>query len=144
MNLRSGQRDSPDINLTPLIDVVFLLLIFFMVSTTFSRESELSIELPEATAKPVEQEHEPIEIAIDSQGRYFVNNKPLVNTQIATLVQAIRSEAGDREAPPILINADAQTPHQAVVNVMDAAQQMGFLHLTFAARLTEPDTKSTE
>jgi biopolymer transport protein ExbD len=137
MKLKHGVRESPDINLTPLIDVVFLLLIFFMVSTTFNRESELSVELPEATAEPDEKQPDSIEVAIDAQGRYYVNGRQLVNTQVKSIKQALAQVAGEREAPPIVISADAQSPHQSVIAVMDAARQLGFLHLSFAARLTE-------
>lgn len=138
MNLRHGRREAPEINLTPLIDVVFLLLIFFMVSTTFEHDSELSIELPEAVTKTQPERKESIEVAIDRQGRYYVEGQRLVNTQLASVKQAILDAAEERESLPLTISADAETPHQAVVTVMDAARQLGFLHLTFATRLT-PD-----
>ena len=139
MNLRHARREAPEINLTPLIDVVFLLLIFFMVSTTFEHDSELSIELPEAATEAEPAQKESIEIAIDQQGRYYVNGRRLVNTQVSSLKQAILKAADTRESPPLIISADAETPHQAVVTVMDAARQLGFLHLTFATRLTQEE-----
>jgi biopolymer transport protein ExbD len=135
MNLRPAPRESADINLTPLIDVVFLLLIFFMVSTTFDRDSELSIELPAAAAEVKKRRPDAIEVAIDVQGRFYVNGRPLLNTQSKTLRQALRSAAGESESPPIIISADAKTPHQAVVRIMDAARELGFVRLTFATRL---------
>ncbi|NIM28633.1 MAG: biopolymer transporter ExbD [Gammaproteobacteria bacterium] len=135
MNLRPEPREPVDINLTPLIDVVFLLLIFFMVSTTFNRDSELSIELPTATAEAQERKPESIEVAIDAQGRFYVNGRQLLNTQPKTLREALRSAAGDNESPPVIISADAKTPHQAVVQIMDAARELGFVRLTFATRL---------
>ena len=135
MNLRRAPREPTDINLTPLIDVVFLLLIFFMVSTTFSRESELSIELPAASAEARKRQPESIEVAIDTKGRFYVNGRQLLNTQSKTLRQALRSAAGDRDSPPIIISADAKTPHQAVVQIMDAARELGFVRLTVATRL---------
>ena len=124
-----------DINVSPLIDVVFLLLIFFMVSTTFDRDSELSIELPAAAAEAPTQKKESIEVAIDAKGRFYVNGRQLLNTQPKTLRQALQSAAGDNDSPPIIISADAMTPHQAVVQIMDAARELGFVRLTFATRL---------
>jgi biopolymer transport protein ExbD len=141
MNLRSAPKEPVDINLTPLIDVVFLLLIFFMVSTTFNRESELSIELPAASAEARERQPESIEVAIDAQGRYYVNGRPLLNTQSNTVLRALESAAGENESPPIIISADAKTPHQAVVQIMDAARELGFVRLTFATRLVSDSDK---
>jgi biopolymer transport protein ExbD len=135
MKLRHGSQESPDINLTPLIDVVFLLLIFFMVSTTFQRDAELTIELPEAGVEKSESQQEPIDVAIDYRGRFYVNGRQLVNTQMASLKAALKQAAAKRESPPLVISADAQTPHQAVIMVMDAARQLGFLRLSFATRV---------
>ena len=137
MNLRPEPKEPVDINLTPLIDVVFLLLIFFMVSTTFDRDSELSIELPAATAEAQKRKPESIEVAIDAQGRFYVNGRQLLNTQSKTVRQALRTAAGDNESPPVIISADAKTPHQAVVQIMDAARELGFVRLTFATRLVK-------
>ena len=138
MNLRPAPKESADINLTPLIDVVFLLLIFFMVSTTVNRDSELSIELPAASAEAQARRPDSIEVAIDATGRYYVNGRQLLNTQSKTLRRALTTAAGENATPPIIISADANTPHQAVVQVMDAARELGFLRLTFATRLV-PD-----
>ena len=135
MNLRPEPNEPVDINITPLIDVVFLLLIFFMVSTTFDRDSELSIELPAASAEASKRKPDSIEVAIDARGRFYVNGRELLNTQSNTLRQALRSAAGDNDSPPIIISADANTPHQAVVKIMDAARELGFVRLTFATRL---------
>ena len=135
MKLRNDSGDSADINLTPLIDVVFLLLIFFMVSTTFERDSELSIELPQASAAPEVRNPQSIEVTIDARGRIYIDGRQLVNTQSQTVVQALREASKDREAPPLVISADANTPHQAVVQIMDAARELGFVRLTFATRL---------
>ena len=137
MNLGHRQDESPDITLTPLIDVVFLLLIFFMVSTTFSQHAEIEIELPEASTEETKERPEFIEIAIDKQGRYFVNGRQLVNTQIKTLKRAIREAAGTREDPPLVISADANTPYQAVITAMDAARQLGFTHQGLATSQAE-------
>jgi biopolymer transport protein ExbD len=132
MRLQSKRHEDPDVNLTPLIDVVFLLLIFFMVSTTFERDTEISIELPEASGKPVESQRPLVEISIDDKGRYFVNKEEVINTQIETLMHAIKKAAGDEVKPRVLLSADKMTPHQAVITAMDAARQLGFVSLTFA------------
>ncbi len=134
MMLRHKSKDDPELNLTPLIDVVFLLLIFFMVSTTFDRESELSIELPEASGKVAPSEQFKIEISIDSQGRYFVNEKRVKDKKLITLKRAIKLTLGDNKEPKLIISADRKTPHEAVVRAMDAARQLGLTHLTFATR----------
>lgn len=137
MKFRPRRGEAPDVNLTPLIDVVFLLLIFFMVSTTFDKSSELSIELPEATAAQPPQHDKPITVAIDARGRYYVDGRRLVNTKAATIVRALKQLAGGRSTVPIVIDADARTPHQAVVTVMDAARDLGLLHLRFATRTAQ-------
>lgn len=136
MNIRHTKKESPEVNVTPLIDVVFLLLIFFMVSTTFERQAELSIELPEATSEASSDKDAKIDIAIDASGKYYVNGRPLVNKQAKTLMQAIKDAANGKTAIPVVISADANTPHQSVVAVMDAARQLGLVRLTFAARLS--------
>lgn len=141
MKLRQTKKDTAEINLTPLIDVVFLLLIFFMVSTTFQREAELSIELPEASTEAQEKKDKPIEVAIDAGGSYYVNGRALLNKQPKTLRRALQKAAGDRSSVPVVISADANASHQSVVVVMDAARQLGLLRLTFAARLTSEEAQ---
>jgi biopolymer transport protein ExbD len=132
MRLQSRRAEDPDLNLTPLIDVVFLLLIFFMVSTTFERDTEISLELPEASGEALKTEQVVIEISIDAQGRYYVNQQELINTQIDTIKRAIQQARGDEERPQVILSADRQTPHQAVITAMDAARQLGLVNLTFA------------
>jgi len=132
MNLQRHKRDDLDVNITPLIDIVFLLLIFFMVSTTFERESEIDITLPEATIDAPKETNEPIEITIGADGTYFINGKRVVNKQVATLKQALLKVANGREDPPIIVSADKNTTHQSFVNVMDAARQLGFIHISIA------------
>ena len=132
MNLQPGESDEPDINLTPLIDVVFLLLIFFMVSTTFEHQSRIKIDLPEATAEETMQEPETLEIIIDAQGRYFINEQQVINTELKTLKMAIGKAVGDRETLPVTIRADANTPHQAVVRALDATSQLGLTRISLA------------
>jgi biopolymer transport protein ExbD len=137
VNLRPQRREEVDLNITPLIDVVFLLLIFFMVSTTFERESEISITLPEASEEYAETKLDTIEVAIDAEGRIFVNEQLLLNTQVITIREAIRDGAYDMEAPPIVISADAKATHQLVVRVMDAARQLDMTKITFATQELE-------
>ena len=132
MNLQPGGEDEPEVNLTPLIDVVFLLLIFFMVSTTFEHQSRIQIELPEATASPVELEEDSIEIIIDAQGRYFIGEEQVVNTELKTLKSAISKAVGDRDTVPVTIRADANTPHQAVITALDATSQLGLTRISLA------------
>ncbi len=137
MNLRSNKKDDLDVNITPLIDVVFLLLIFFMVSTTFERESEIEVTLPEAAIDAPVSDDISIEITINAQGIYFVNGKRVLNTQISTLKQAMIKVAKGNENPIIIVSADANTTHQSVIRVMDAARQLGFIHLSFATSQTQ-------
>ena len=137
MNLQPGGEDEPEVKLTPLIDVVFLLLIFFMVSTTFEQQSRIQIELPEATASPEELEEESIEIIIDAQGRYFIGEEQVVNTELKTLKSAISKVVGDRGTVPVTIRADASTPHQAVITALDATSQLGLTHISLATSKIE-------
>lgn len=132
MNLKPERREEIDLNLTPLIDVVFLLLIFFMVSTTFEKTSKLKIDLPEATAEAVQQPSSKIVIGIDVKGRYYINDRQLVNTQLKTLKLALMKVAGDNKEIPIVLRADAKTPHQSVVTAMDAASQVGLTRLSIS------------
>ena len=137
MKFRRQRRDEVGVNLTPLIDVVFLLLIFFMVSTTFTRETQISIDLPEASGQPQETTEQRIEILIDEGGSYRVNGQPLVDARLRTLQAAIyKLSAGDTTLP-MIITADAQATHESVVRAMDAAGQMGFVHLSITTR--QPD-----
>lgn len=132
MNISPSQKESLDVNITPLIDVVFLLLIFFMVSTTFERESEIEIMLPEATSDATAADEFSLQVTVDAEGIFYVNGQRVINTQLETLMKAMKEVAGDRENPPIILSADAKTPHQSVITVMDAARQLGFIHLNFA------------
>ena len=135
MNLRPNRRQHHELNLTPLIDVVFLLLIFFMVSTTFDKDARIKVELPQAaTQDETPEEERVLDITVDNRGNYYVNQRKVINTKALTLRRAIEKSVGDRRDIPLIITADAQTTHQSVVRVMDVASQMGFLHMTFAAR----------
>jgi len=135
MNFRMTREEEPQLNLTPLIDVVFLLLIFFMVSTTFDKKSELSIDLPSADGKPVEaSEIFKVEIAIDGQGKYFVNQRRLKEDNLKNLKRAIEiTKAGHKEIQ-IIISSDKTTPYQAFITAMDAAKQLGLGHVNLATK----------
>ena len=134
MKFRRQHTEEVGINLTPLIDVVFLLLIFFMVSTTFTRETQLSIDLPEAEGTVKETSELQIEILVDESGSYRVNGQGLVDNRMRTLQAAIyKISAGDTTLP-MVITADADAAHQYVVRAMDAAGQMGFVHLSITTR----------
>jgi len=132
LNLRPQVREEIDLNLTPLIDVVFLLLIFFMVSTTFEKTAKLKVDLPEASAQAVHQSDKKIVIGIDAKGRYYINDRQLVNTQLKTLKLALTKVSGDNKEMPIVLRADAKTPHQSVVRAMDAASQLGLTRLSIS------------
>lgn len=135
MNLRPQRRPAPELNLTPLIDVVFLLLIFFMVSTTFDKESRIKVELPQAATQDERDKQDAVlDITIDAKGRFYVNQNEVINTETATLMGAIEKAVNDRRDLPVIISADANTPYQSVVKAMDAASQLGFQNMTFAAR----------
>ena len=132
MNLKPQVREEIDLNLTPLIDVVFLLLIFFMVSTTFEKTAKLKVDLPEASAQATQQPDQKIVIGIDAKGRYYINDRQLVNTQIKTLKLALSKVMGNNKEMPIVLRADAKTPHQSVVRAMDAASQLGLTRLSIS------------
>jgi biopolymer transport protein ExbD len=134
LNLRPHRRETPEINLTPLIDVVFLLLIFFMVTTTFRDEGRLRLQLPEADAEPVPAEEiELVEVMVDRAGRFYVNAQMVNGTDLETLKQALIGAVGAERELPVLIKADAKAEHQAVMQVLDAAGQLGLSQVAFAA-----------
>jgi biopolymer transport protein ExbD len=139
VNLQPGDSDEPDINLTPLIDVVFLLLIFFMVSTTFEHQSRIQVELPEASAEPTTPEDESLEIIVDAQGRYFIGEEQVVNSQLKTLKGAIAKVIGERTDMPVIVRADANSPHQSVVTVLDATSQLGLTRISLATTKSAGD-----
>jgi biopolymer transport protein ExbD len=132
VNLRRSRGEEPEVNLTPLIDVVFILLIFFMVSTTFQKESQIKIELPEASGEPVEDRKELLEIVIDAQGRYFIDQQQVVNTELDTLKRAIQKYLGKQTDLPVVIRADRSTPYESVVRAMDATAQLGLVKMSLA------------
>ena len=140
MNFRSRQTDiESEINLTPLIDVVFLLLIFFMVTTTFSKEAQIKLQLPEATsAEKSDPDERVILIQITEFGEYAIKGpddeepRELVNTSHKTLQRTLKQAAGDMANPIVVIRADRQTPHESVIKAMDASRHQGFFQITFS------------
>jgi len=119
------------VDLTPLIDVVFLLLIFFMVSTTFTRESHMQVELPEASGEPASPaEVKQIDVVINAQGQYVLNDKALVNNRRETLERGVNELAEGDTKLPFIITADGRTPHEYVVRAMDVAGRLGFSKLS--------------
>ncbi|NRP57914.1 MULTISPECIES: biopolymer transporter ExbD [unclassified Marinobacterium] len=133
MNFPRPQSEEISINLTPLIDVVFLLLIFFMVSTTFTKETQLKVDLPQATTDQMAQV-DMLEIIIKADGSFAINDKALVNAQPKTLRAAVIKESGGDLTTPLKISADASTPHQAVITAMDVAANLGFSQLSLTTR----------
>ena len=133
MNLRQRVKEDPTIDLTSLIDVVFLLLIFFMVSTTFERPAALKVDLPEASEVAAQPEQtERLELVIDPGGRMFLNDRQIVDDRAQTLKAALSQAAGDRRDLPLILRADRETPHHFVVTAMDVAAQLGFKNLSIA------------
>jgi biopolymer transport protein ExbD len=134
MKFKRAVREGLTINITPLIDVVFLLLIFFMVTTTFSRETRLMVNLPEADAELTNADVTSIEIIVARDGTYSINGKALINNRIETLIRGLELEsAGDRGLPIVLI-ADAEATHQSVVTAMDGIGRTGFTRLSIATQ----------
>ncbi len=137
MRFTRRTRAEVEVNITPLIDVVFLLLIFFMVSTTFTKETHLSIDLPEATGDPARIVEQQIEVSITRSGDYAINEVALIKSDLENLKIAIGKVSNGDNTIPMIITADARTPHQAVVTAMDAAGQLGFIHLSITTRNTD-------
>ncbi len=134
MKFARRARQEVDVNLTPLIDVVFLLLIFFMVSTTFTKESHLAIDLPEASPKAARVAETQIEVSVTRGGDYAINGVALINKELDTLRAAIEKVSAGDNTIPMIITADSATPHQSVVTAMDAAGQLGFSKLSITTK----------
>ena len=138
MRFPRRNRDALEINLTPLIDVVFLLLIFFMVSTTFTKETQLLIELPESSIEETSLEEQVVDISISKRGSIAVNRRLVFDADLDSLVAAITEVSGTKNTVPIVISADAETPHQSVVMVMDAAGRLGFTKIKISTKHVQP------
>jgi biopolymer transport protein ExbD len=135
MNLRrNAVRDEPEINFIPLIDVLLVILIFLMVTTTYQRVAELQITLPEAEADQAKQRPKEINVGIDAQGRYVIDRAVFTFTSVPALADMLRKSAGDAKDPVIVINADANATHQSVIHVMEAARAAGLTQITFATQ----------
>jgi len=135
MRIRSRAfREEPEINFIPLIDVLLVILIFLMVTTTYSRFAELQINLPTADAQKPADRPEQLDVAVDAKGNYMINKTPVPANNAATLSAALKSAAGDMKDPVVVINADANAAHQSVVRVMEAAQLAGYARITFTTQ----------
>jgi len=139
MNLRGARpRDDPEINFIPLIDVLLVILIFLMVTTTYQRVAELQITLPEADADESKARPKEINVGVDAQGRYVVDKTVYTFTTAAALADVLKAAAGDAKDPVVIISADANATHQSVVHVMEASRAAGFVHITFATQAPAP------
>jgi biopolymer transport protein ExbD len=136
MKLSQNRPEEPDVNLTPMIDVVFLLLLFFMVSTSFIRESSLKVDLPEATGKALTEQDSPIDIIINTNGNFTINEVVLNKPSKEELASQLKQIVGTNTNPHIIISADAGSEYQFIVTAMDTAQQLGYTRLTLATRQT--------
>ncbi|MCX7065224.1 MAG: biopolymer transporter ExbD [Proteobacteria bacterium] len=134
MKFRRRARNDVSVELVPLVDVVLVLLLFFMVSTTFIRQTELKVELPEAKAEAQQLDDAVIEVSISADGEYAVNGRLLVDNELATLMRALREAAAGDSNKQLAINADSNARHQSVVRAMDAAGQLGLVHLRITTR----------
>jgi biopolymer transport protein ExbD len=131
VKFRRRSRENIELNLVSLIDVVFVLLLFFVVTTTFTRETQLRVDLPEAvTGAPADNASKRLDIAISADGIYSLNNHLLPKSDLATLIEALQRESNGDTSLPMSISADGKTPHQAVITAMDAAGKLGFSHLS--------------
>ena len=141
MKFRRRQRDTVEIGLAPLIDVVFILLLFFVVTTTFTRETRLKVDLPEAASgAPMEEtELRPLEVLVGADGSFSVNGKALVKSDLNSLMTALQRESEGDTSLPLTISADGKATHQAVVTAMDAAGKLGFSQL----RITTVEPQAT-
>ena len=132
MNFQKRRTEEPELNMTSLIDVVLLLLIFFMLSTRFIDEGRLQLRLPEAGVEPEAVSRDAVEIEVTAEGGYRVNGRPLINNSPDTLAAAIGKEAANNRATPVTIRADARATHQSVVTAMDVAAHAGYRQLNIA------------
>jgi biopolymer transport protein ExbD len=138
MNLRGHRlRDEPEINFIPLIDVLLVILIFLMVTTTYQRVAELQITLPEADADQMKQRPKEINVGIDAQGQYVIDKNVFAFTTVGALGEALGRASGGAKDAVVIINADANATHQSVIHVMEAARQVGLIHITFATQTTK-------
>ena len=142
MNLRPRRPEPPRVDITPLIDVVFLMLIFFMVSTTFDKQTRLKVDLPSAaTIETTEEPADKIEITIDAKGNFYVNQRELVKHDADTLRRTMHKIADGRTDLPVVVSGDRSAPLQSMMTVLDVAAQLDMVHLSFVARQTDADAE---
>ena len=135
MNFQKGRlREEPEINLIPMIDVLLRILIFLMITTTYSKFAGLEINLPTADAQAQKDQPNEINVMVTATGDVMVNKVPVAGRDVAAIGAALRSAAGDAREPVVIINADAKATHQSVIDVMQAAQQSGLSHISFATQ----------
>ena len=135
MNFQQGRgREEPEINLIPMIDVLLVILIFLMVTTSYARFSELQINLPQAGGETGAAQVKPINVTIDASEHYAINNQALSYSGVEALAASLKNAAGDQADPTIVISADARAPHQSVINVMEAARLAGYGRITFTTQ----------
>ena len=135
-------KEEPNVDMTSLIDVVFLLLLFFMVSTTFERQALMKVELPEASAVEDRVDvPDGLELVIDGEGRMYLNDQRLIDSEPRTIRAAMQQEAGENRDLPLILRADRQTPHHFVVTAMDVAAQLGFRNLSIATDRADGPTE---
>ena len=132
---RKSRLEDPEINFIPLIDVLLVIIIFLIVSTTFSKFSELKINLPTADANPVEEKLLPINVTVNKEGQYAINEEILPQNSIDSIEKRLIQVAGNAKDLPVIINADAETPHQSVVNIMEASRRAGLTKITFSTKI---------
>ena len=134
MNFRKHRPEEPEINLIPFIDVLLVILIFLMLSTTYSKFTELQVTLPTAEAEKLHERPAEIIVAVSADGRYAINRKPVEGRSVELLAAELSAAAGSQKDAVVIVSADATAAHQAVINVMDAARRAGLPRLTFAAQ----------
>ena len=142
MNLKPRRHEEPEINVVSLIDVVLLLVVFFILSSRFTEEGRLRVHLPRASAVPLERVGgEPLVVSVTEQGSYYVNQHELINSSPETLRAALLKEAGQRRDLPVTLRADARATHQSVITAMDVLGRLGFAEVNMATVKEEPAGK---
>lgn len=140
MRLSTRTNDQePELNLIPLIDVIFVLIVFFVATTTFNQRSTMKLQLPTAQAVAKAESGEPLNVIVDAEGRYFIGENEVLKSDVSSLKEAIVAVAGQDRSMPVVLRADARTPHQFVITAMDALGQLGFVKLSIA---TTPEKKT--
>lgn len=141
MNFQRGMaKDDPEINLIPLIDVLLVILIFLMVTTTYARFAELQINLPEAQGQTPEEDLAQINVNVDAGGNYQINDGAPAQASVDALASMLTQAAGSQKEPVVVISADARAAHQSVIRVMDAARRVGFTKVTFVTQSTAAES----